>query len=120
MRGKLSVLVVDDDSGIRDSLAACLEAEGHHVTTAPNGAAGLERARELRPDLVIADLLMPVMTGHQLITALRADAATAGLRVVLMTGATPQQGAPPTGADAVLPKPFELEELLALVHRLAR
>ncbi len=108
--------MVDDDSGIRDSLAACLEAEGHRVLTAPNGAVGLARAREHAPDLVIADLMMPVMTGQQLIAALRADPATAGVRVVLMTGATPQPGAPATGADAVLPKPFELEELLALVH----
>lgn len=122
MRGPPSVLVIDDDAGIRESLAACLESDGLRVTTAPNGQRGLEVAREAHPEVVIVDLLMPVMNGLQFIQALRGDAATAATRVVLMTGATP--GAPGTdgaagAADALLPKPFELDDLLALVRRLA-
>lgn len=112
------MLVVDDDSGIRDSLAACLEAEGYRVSTAPNGASGLDRLLADRPDLVIVDLIMPVMNGHQFIRQVRGDPATAGVRLVLMTGATPEPGASP--ADAVLPKPFELDDLMALVRRLVR
>jgi CheY-like chemotaxis protein len=116
--GQPSVLVIDDDSGIRDSLAACLEAEGYRVATAANGADGLELLRAARPDVVIVDLIMPVMNGHQFISRLRGDPATAALRVVLMTGATARPGHPLPPADALLPKPFELEELLALVRRL--
>jgi CheY-like chemotaxis protein len=112
------VLVIDDDSGIRDSLAACLEAEGYRVATATNGAAGLEQLQAARPDVVIVDLVMPVMSGDQFISRLRQDPTTAGLRVVLMTGACGRPGAPLPTADATLPKPFELDELLAVVRRL--
>lgn len=119
MRGRAPVLIIDDDSGIRDSLAACLESEGYAVLTAGNGAAGLEQVRAGRPGLVIVDLIMPVLNGEGFIQALRADPATADLRVVLMTGATPRAGEGPTRADAVLPKPFELDDLMALVRRLA-
>jgi len=116
--GHPSVLVIDDDSGIRDSLAACLEAEGYRVRTAVNGAAGLEQVQAARPDVVIVDLIMPVMNGHQFISRLRDDPATSGLRVVLMTGAVARPGLPLPPADAMLPKPFELDELLAVVRRL--
>lgn len=114
------MLVVDDDSGIRDSLAACLEAEGYRVTTAQNGASGIEQVRACLPDIVIVDLIMPVMNGHQFINRLRGDPATAATRVVLMTGATPRVEIPIPAADAVLPKPFELDDLMAVVRRLGR
>jgi CheY-like chemotaxis protein len=112
------VLVIDDDSGIRDSLAACLEAEGFRVATAANGALGLEQVQADRPDVVLVDLIMPVMNGHQFVARLRENPATAALRVVLMTGATPRPGLPLPKADALLPKPFEIEELIAVVRRL--
>lgn len=118
MRGQASVLVVDDDSGIRDTLAECLAAEGYRVATACNGAEALERLQDARPDLIIVDFLMPVMNGGQLLSRLRADPGTSGIPVLLMTGATPAGGRPIPAADATLPKPFELEELLALVRRL--
>jgi CheY-like chemotaxis protein len=114
-----TVLVIDDDSGIRDSLAECLQVEGYAVACARNGADGLEKLRAQRPDLVLVDLLMPVMNGHQFLAALRGDPALQGLPVVLMTGSTPQPGHPLPPADAMLPKPFELEELLSLVRRFA-
>ena len=112
------MLVIDDDSGIRDSLAACLEAEGYRVSTAANGARGLEQVQAARPDVVIVDLIMPVMSGDEFIARLRRDPVTAGLRVVLMTGASPLPGLPLPPADAQLPKPFELDELLEVVRRL--
>ncbi len=120
MRGKISVLVVDDDSGIRDSLAECLASEGYLVDLAQNGAEAIERVRERRPNLIVVDLLMPVMNGYQFLAQLRADPATGGIPVVLMTGATPRAGQPLPAADALLPKPFELEDLLAAVRRLGR
>lgn len=112
------MLVVDDDSGIRDSLAECLEAEGFRVSTAPDGASGLEQIHLARPDVVIVDLFMPVMNGHQFIATLRGDPTTSGIRVVLMTGASPRPGHAMPAADALLPKPFELDELMAVVRRL--
>lgn len=119
MGGPRTVLVIDDDAGVRDALAACLEAEGLRVRTASSGQRGLELARAARPQVVIVDLLMPVMNGLQVIQALRGDAATSATRVVLMTGAAAGAAGAPGAADAVLSKPFELEDLLALVRRLA-
>jgi len=116
----LQVLVVDDDSGIRDSLAACLEAEGYRVATAQNGASGLELVHAERPDLAIVDLNMPVMNGEQFIASVRGDPTSSGVRLVLMTGAVPRPDLPLPEADAVLPKPFELDDLMAMVRRLLR
>jgi two-component system chemotaxis response regulator CheY len=113
------VLVIDDDSGIRDSLAECLEVEGYAVACASNGADGLERLRAERPNLILVDLLMPVMNGYQFLAEVRGDPALKGLPVVLMTGSTPRAGHPLPEADAMLPKPFELDELLSLVRRFA-
>lgn len=111
------ILVVDDDSGIREVLVECLESEGYDVADARNGAEGLERLRGHRPHVILVDLLMPVMNGRQFIAHLRADAATQAIPVLLMTGSNELLGRPPAGADALLPKPFELEELLDLVRR---
>lgn len=122
MGGLRTVLVIDDDAGVRDALAACLEADGLRVWTAPSGPRGLELARAEAPQVVIVDLLMPAMNGLQVIQALRGDAGTAAARVILMTGAGPGVAGAAVAAgaaDAVLPKPFELEELLAAVRRLA-
>jgi two-component system, chemotaxis family, chemotaxis protein CheY len=120
VRGALSVLVVDDDSGIRDSLAECLESEGYRVNLAQNGAEGIERVRERRPDLIVVDLFMPVMNGYQFLAELRTDPTAGAIPVVLMTGAAPRTGSSLPAVDAVLPKPFELEDLLAVVRRLGR
>ena len=117
MGEKFKILVIDDDSGIRDSLAECMAAEGFAVATAINGQDGLERLRRERPGLVVVDLVMPVMNGHQFVAAVRADPALRDLPVVLMTGATPRSGHPQPAVDALLPKPFELEELIAVVKR---
>ncbi len=111
------ILVVDDDSGIREVLVECLQGEGYDVADARNGAEGLERLRGHRPHVILVDLLMPVMNGSQFIAHLRADAATRGIPVLLMSGSNELLGRPPAGADALLPKPFELEELLDLVRR---
>ncbi len=114
---KRRILVVDDDSGIREVLVECLQGEGYDVADARNGAEGLERLRGHRPHVILVDLLMPVMNGRQFIAHLRADAATQGIPVLLMSGSNELLGRPPAGADALLPKPFELEELLELVRR---
>jgi len=120
MQAGASVLVVDDDSGIRDALAECLESEGYRVTTAQHGAEALERLRDHRPGVIVVDLLMPVMNGYQFLAALRADPALASIPVLLMTGTTARADAPHPAVDALLPKPFELEDLLGVVRRLVR
>ena len=119
MQPVLSVLLVDDDDGIRDSVAECLVSEGYAVCAVANGAEALAALRTTeRPGIILVDLVMPVMDGAELIDALRADPALRRIPVVLMTAASAKSGLPP--ADEYLEKPFHLDDLLATVERHAR
>lgn len=110
-----TILVVDDESNMRFMLRLILETAGHEVAEAPHGAAALEQARQSRPDLVVTDLMMPVMNGRELIERLRADPATAGIPIVVVS-ANPR--APLPEADARLGKPFDADTLLETIRSL--
>ena len=106
-----SILVVDDDADMRLYLAGCLRAlAGGVVRQAADGAEALRMARAEAPDLIVTDLVMPGLGGAALCAALRADARTAGVRVLLVSGET--RGPPPC-ADAFLLKPFDAATLRA-------
>jgi DNA-binding response OmpR family regulator len=111
-----TILVIEDDTGIREALADFLRSEGFLVDLAGDGAEGLERLAARRPDVILVDLAMPVMNGARFLARLRADEATRTLPVVLMTGTRPAGGTA-AAADAVLQKPFELDELVAVLRR---
>jgi DNA-binding response OmpR family regulator len=110
------ILVIEDDAGIRETLADYLRHEGYRVDLARDGIEGLERLSERRPHLILVDLIMPGMNGGQFLKRVRADDATRAVPVVLMTGTRAASEAS-VAADAVLHKPFELDELLAVVQR---
>ncbi len=115
------ILVVEDDDAIRETLVECLEAEGYAVAGAANGAEALVHlGRAGPPDVVLVDLVMPVMDGAELLSRMRADPATRGVPAVLMTAAAPGALEPLPASDALLTKPFELDEVLAVVARWAR
>jgi CheY-like chemotaxis protein len=114
-----TIVLIEDDEGIRDTMAALLEDEGYVVLQATNGAEGLERVRTADGlCLVLLDLWMPVMNGWQLLAEMRADARLADVPVVVISAAGEQP--PPFGAAAFLRKPVKLETLLEAVeqHRL--
>jgi CheY-like chemotaxis protein len=111
------ILVVEDDAGIRDTISELLQLEGFGVDSARDGLEGLSRLRDRRPDVILLDLFMPGLDGAQFVDRLRADASTSDIPVVLMTGLEPGSGREPAGVQAVLPKPFELDDLLAAVRR---
>jgi CheY-like chemotaxis protein len=111
------VLLVEDDAAIRESLAECLELEGHPVRAVADGPSALAWLEEgNRPRMVLLDLIMPVMSGEELVKVLRAVPATRDIPLVLMTGASPGE-AGRAQVDALVTKPFELGELLAVVRR---
>jgi CheY-like chemotaxis protein len=114
-----SVLIVDDEFGLADITADLLIEVGYDVALAINGKLGLASLAGRRADIVLTDLMMPVMDGPEMIRRMRADPALAQIPTILMT-ALPE--AVPTGStalhDAVLVKPFSLAELLALIQRL--
>jgi CheY-like chemotaxis protein len=112
------VLCADDDRDILALLALRLERAGYRVAQAVDGEQALTLARELRPNVLVLDVMMPRMTGTEVLAALRADEATAGMRVVLLSAraqeADVERGLE-AGADAYLAKPFQAPELLEVV-----
>jgi CheY-like chemotaxis protein len=113
------VLIAEDEEPIAEVVATVVEDAGYTPLLAAHGREALELARAKQPALLITDLMMPYLSGAELIAALRSDAAAGGhapLPVILITAAGPAQ-ARAAGADAVLRKPFELLELDALLRR---
>ena len=114
----LCVLIVDDDEDIRLLCRLHLERRGYRVTQAADGAEALEVARADRPDLILLDVMMPVMDGWECLAALKADASLRSVPVFIVTGKTQredQEHAMSSGAVAFVPKPFNPAELVALI-----
>ena len=108
------ILLVEDDDEAREVLRLALEAEGYHVDVAGNGAAALNCLQtELRPGLILADLMMPDVDGWDFLRFLAADERFAAIPVVLITG---WFGDLPPGYP-VLKKPFDLPEVLAIIRK---
>lgn len=115
------VLVVDDNPDLRAYVSSVLQRQGYKVRTAEQGAAGLEMASRYRPDLIVTDLMMPGVSGLEMIERIRKDADLQGTPVILLTAKvddeTRLEGVE-QGADAYLSKPFNDRELLAEVRNL--
>lgn len=114
-----TILVVDDELGSAEVLGLILEEEGYRALCAVNGEQGLAKAREVIPDLVIVDFMMPLMDGAEFARALRADPRFEQTRIVLDSG-VPESVVREQfdGYDAFLRKPFKIETLLDLLRRL--
>lgn len=110
------ILVVDDEPAQRFILRRIFERAGHQVADAGDGAAALRAARESVPDLVVTDIMMPVMDGSELIRQLRCELATAGIPILAASG-DPHLA---SGADAVIPKPYRPEHLIEAADELLR
>jgi two-component system chemotaxis response regulator CheY len=109
------ILAVDDEPDVLFLLRVIFERAGHRVMEAPHGKAALEALREQRPDVIVTDLMMPVMDGRQFLETLKADPQTASIPVLMLT-ANPN-GA--LGADIVMRKPFSNSEIVERVESLA-
>ncbi|HWA07832.1 MAG TPA: hybrid sensor histidine kinase/response regulator [Opitutaceae bacterium] len=113
------ILIIDDESAMRDTIAMVLESSGYQTLQAESGEKGLGLAREFLPDLTICDVNMPQMDGTRVLTAFRADADLAMKPFVMMTGnptQTPQRVGMNLGADDYLVKPFKMPDLLQCVE----
>ena len=111
------ILVVDDSAALRENLQECLELEGYHVTVATGGPDALERlATGPLPAVILLDLVMPGMDGRELVTRIRANPRLAGVRIVMSSGHTAPRTREGVAFDAFLPKPFGVDELLAVVR----
>lgn len=116
------VLVVEDDEVIRQLITLNLELEGFEVATAIDGQDALEKISEIDPLVVTLDVMMPRLDGWETAARLRANPATAHVRLLLLSARAQQsdvrRGAA-IGVDAYLTKPFDPSELVATVRRLA-
>ncbi len=119
----ITVLVVDDDEVVRNSIIRCLTLEGIHLVSAANGRLGLEMAMQIKPDVVISDVNMPEMDGFELLEAIRNDTGLASTQVMLLTtrGTRDSMRLGMTlGADDYLVKPFTDVELLNALEGLIK
>ncbi len=112
------VLVVDDDPDILDAICDILQGEGYRVARARHGLEALDRVTQQRPDLILLDLMMPVMDGLALAQALRDRKLDDGLPIVVISADGNPQKAAAVGAQVYLAKPFDIDALLSAVGRL--
>jgi len=108
------ILVVDDEPDQRFLLRRIFERAGYEVVDACDGAAALTVVQESPPDVVVTDIMMPVLDGVELIRRLRADRVTAAIPIVAASADIHLAG----GADAVVPKPYSWQDLVATVNTL--
>ena len=116
----ISVLIVEDDHNIQELLQLYLEKEGYAVTVASDGGQGLAKFRSIKPDLVLLDVMMPVMDGWSVCKAIRADSQTPIIMLTAKGETDDKVSGLKAGADDYVTKPFEMKELLARVEAVLR
>ena len=115
-----SILIVDDEPNIRRMVGALLGAEGYEVRDASDATAGLARAVEYEPDLVLLDLMIPGRDGYEVCQTIRADPACARTKIVMLTARSREverEKGLALGADDYITKPFSTRELVERVRR---
>ena len=116
----VSVLVVEDDKNIQELLQMYLEKEGYAVTTANDGGQGLTKFRAINPDLVLLDVMMPVMDGWAVCKAIRAESQTPVIMLTAKGETDDKVAGLKSGADDYITKPFEMREVLARIEAVLR
>ncbi len=114
-----SIVVADDDPDILSIVAMSLETQGYDVYKATNGREAVDLARDHHPDLIILDMMMPVMSGYEAITELKADDSTATIPIVGLSAkamATDMERATDVGIDGYITKPFRIAQVLSVIE----
>ena len=120
------ILVVDDDRDIAQVIKVTLESKAFEVDVAYDGKQALASANKRKPDAIVLDLMMPKMSGIQVLNALKADSTTRDIPVLMLTAATKYSEKPDTywkekvGVDDYVSKPFEPMELLSRVENMIK
>ncbi len=115
-----TVLIVEDDPNIADLLRLYLEKEGYMAAIAPDGGAGVEMFRKLRPDLVLLDLMLPVLDGYGVLRTIRAESETPVIMLTAKSETMDKVSGLKLGADDYITKPFEMKEVLARIEAVLR
>ena len=112
------ILIVEDEANIIKLITIRLQRLGHSISSADNGVAALDRAREISPDLILLDVMIPLMNGFQVLQQLKADPATALIPVLMLTAHGHERdivAGLEGGADDYIIKPFSFPELISRV-----
>jgi formate hydrogenlyase transcriptional activator len=123
MEHNSTILIVDDETDIRDTLALLLSDEGYKIDFAISGEEALEKANEHTPDLILMDIMMPDMDGFEACRRLRTNIFLAEVPIIILTGLGDRDSrlrGIDSGADDFLTKPFDRTELLARVRTITR
>ncbi len=115
-----SVLIVEDDKNIAELLQLYLEKEGYAVTIAADGGQGVSKFRAIKPDLVLLDLMLPVMDGWAVCRTLRAESRTPIIMLTAKGETGDKVAGLKSGADDYITKPFEMKEVLARIEAVLR
>ncbi len=112
--GKKLILIIDDDADIGTSLSEILESDGYRVITAKNGLEGLQIAKAEQPNVILLDVMMPVLDGYGFLEAQREDATIYDIPVIVLSAGSRLDQIPPEIPR--LPKPPELLALFSLIE----
>lgn len=119
-RLRKKILIVDDEFGIREFLTESLNERGYETAAAVDGREGLEEAERFQPDLILLDVMMPIMDGWKMLGGLRAEERTRNIPVVMLTAKSDTEALLKSGHEHAVDyfiKPINLEELLAFIKR---
>ena len=114
------ILIVEDDNNIADLLRLYLEKESYEVSIASDGGQGVEQFRRFQPDLVLLDLMLPVMDGWGVCRAIRAESKVPVIMLTAKGETEDKVSGLKQGADDYITKPFEMQELLARIEAVLR
>ncbi len=114
------ILIVEDDNNIADLLRLYLEKENYEVTIASDGGKGVEQFRRFQPDLVLLDLMLPVLDGWGVCRAIRAESKTPIIMLTAKGETDDKVTGLKQGADDYITKPFEMQEVLARIEAVLR
>jgi two-component system, OmpR family, alkaline phosphatase synthesis response regulator PhoP len=113
-----TILIVEDEFAIADMLAATLEDEGYKTVLAGNGREALACLAQGRPDLIISDIMMPIMDGRKMLHVMQTEYNIKGVPIILMSAADEAIGIADNRTIFYVNKPFDLIQLIDLVSRL--
>jgi CheY-like chemotaxis protein len=114
-----AILVADDDPDILSIVSMSLETQGYTVHKATNGREAVDLARQHHPDLILMDMMMPVVSGYEAVGELKADATTRDIVIVGLSAkamATDMERATDVGIDGYITKPFRIAQVLSVVE----
>lgn len=112
------ILIVDDEADLAETIRFSLELEGYNVLVASDGEAGLNVARQEKPDLILLDLMLPKLDGYKVCRLLKFDERYKSIPILMLTAKTQEKDkilGKETGANEYLTKPFEMDELMAKI-----